>query len=338
MTERTASTPPIEVHDADEEEWTTQLYIAMVRSPDPSAEMLAGEGFTLGQIEAGTRALERRELIESMGLGRWRVRPPDVALRQLATNWETRAQFARAGAPELSAVWRQTQQRAVSPLVPGMRALHSSEEVVEALATAWNEATDTFNMMLDNSPACRRWLLGHPLRDDGWVWRDSVAERYLVHSGLLDDPDATAELQRRATAGVIIRVAHDVPFGLMTVDRHMVVCDSTRYSDEASGSFVHTGDPGVAPLTSLVDTLFSRASPFHPEGASAGPETGSLPLTRRDRRVLGFLAVGATDNQIARSLAISTRTVERRVRHIMETLGATTRFQAGVSAAQRGWL
>ena len=49
-----------------------------------------------------------------------------------------------------------------------------------------------------------------------------------------------------------------------------------------------------------------------------------------------LLASGATDSTITRRLGISQRTVERRVRHVMDTLGAETRFQAGVEAARQG--
>ena len=47
---------------------------------------------------------------------------------------------------------------------------------------------------------------------------------------------------------------------------------------------------------------------------------------------------GAHDEQIARKLGISLRTVRRRVADLMTELGADTRFQAGVEAARRGWL
>ena len=41
---------------------------------------------------------------------------------------------------------------------------------------------------------------------------------------------------------------------------------------------------------------------------------------------------------IAGQTVISQRTVERKVRTMLEQLGASTRFQAGVQAARRGWL
>ena len=54
--------------------------------------------------------------------------------------------------------------------------------------------------------------------------------------------------------------------------------------------------------------------------------------------ILTLLAAGASDATIARQSGISQRTVERRVRALMDQLGAGTRFQAGVQAARRGWL
>jgi len=56
------------------------------------------------------------------------------------------------------------------------------------------------------------------------------------------------------------------------------------------------------------------------------------------RALLALLAAGLTDEAIARSLGISLRTVQRRIHDLMETLGATTRFQAGMAARERGWV
>jgi DNA-binding NarL/FixJ family response regulator len=55
----------------------------------------------------------------------------------------------------------------------------------------------------------------------------------------------------------------------------------------------------------------------------------------QDQDVLFLLAAGATDGMIARKLGISERTAHRRVKALMESLGARTRFQAGIQAARR---
>jgi DNA-binding NarL/FixJ family response regulator len=61
-------------------------------------------------------------------------------------------------------------------------------------------------------------------------------------------------------------------------------------------------------------------------------------LDLRDARILSLLSDGRSDSTIARESGISVRTVERRVRSLMDRLGAKTRFQAGVQAARRGWI
>jgi DNA-binding NarL/FixJ family response regulator len=55
------------------------------------------------------------------------------------------------------------------------------------------------------------------------------------------------------------------------------------------------------------------------------------------RFLLQELAAGAKDEQIARTLGLSLRTVRRRVADLIE-LGVDNRFQAGVEAVRRGWL
>ncbi|MDQ2847647.1 MAG: helix-turn-helix transcriptional regulator, partial [Actinomycetota bacterium] len=44
------------------------------------------------------------------------------------------------------------------------------------------------------------------------------------------------------------------------------------------------------------------------------------------------------DGVAARRLGISERTMRRRVSAVMELLGATSRFDAGVKAARAGWI
>ena len=56
------------------------------------------------------------------------------------------------------------------------------------------------------------------------------------------------------------------------------------------------------------------------------------------RFLLQQLAAGAKDEQIARTLGISLRTVRRRVADLLIDLGVDTRFQAGAEAVRRGWL
>ena len=68
------------------------------------------------------------------------------------------------------------------------------------------------------------------------------------------------------------------------------------------------------------------------------PVEGQIGLRDQRRLLLAELADGVKDEQIARNLDLSLRTVRRRVASLMTELGVDTRFQAGVEAVRRGWL
>jgi DNA-binding CsgD family transcriptional regulator len=70
-------------------------------------------------------------------------------------------------------------------------------------------------------------------------------------------------------------------------------------------------------------------------------ESGQLTLTPMERSILMALARGAKDESGARELGVSPRTYRRYVTDLCTRLGATSRFQAGILAAQAGlisWL
>ena len=69
-------------------------------------------------------------------------------------------------------------------------------------------------------------------------------------------------------------------------------------------------------------------------GRSSGLASPSRPddLTTREREVLDLLAEGASNQQIARSLGISLKTVQNHVSHILDKLQAADRTQAALRA------
>lgn len=62
------------------------------------------------------------------------------------------------------------------------------------------------------------------------------------------------------------------------------------------------------------------------------------PLTRREREVLGLLADGLTDREVAARLVISPKTVEKHVGALLRKTEAPSRTAAVVQALDRGWL
>lgn len=74
-------------------------------------------------------------------------------------------------------------------------------------------------------------------------------------------------------------------------------------------------------------------------GALATPRVVSdveVPLTQRESEVLGQLANGLTNKEIATVLGISYETVKEHVQHILRKIGVTDRTQAAVWAVRKG--
>ena len=66
------------------------------------------------------------------------------------------------------------------------------------------------------------------------------------------------------------------------------------------------------------------------------PGAAAEPLTRREREVLGLLAEGLPNRQIAARLGIGEKTVKAHVTHVMEKLGVHSRTQAALAAVRSG--
>jgi DNA-binding CsgD family transcriptional regulator len=93
--------------------------------------------------------------------------------------------------------------------------------------------------------------------------------------------------------------------------------------------------PRRAPWSaSFVDLAWQDAYPVQAAPAP-DPSTG---LSNAERCLLRLLGKGMTDASAARQLGVSLRTVRRMMAEIMARLGARSRFEAGIRAAERGWI
>lgn len=98
------------------------------------------------------------------------------------------------------------------------------------------------------------------------------------------------------------------------------------------------GDSVVSPeLTAKLVAAFQalHAAP----GALAPPEPAAAEpldtLSPREREILGQIARGASNKEIARELGIAETTVKIHVQHILRKLGLSSRVQAAVYASER---
>jgi DNA-binding NarL/FixJ family response regulator len=96
---------------------------------------------------------------------------------------------------------------------------------------------------------------------------------------------------------------------------------------------VHSGDAVVAPSTTR--RLLDRFAPMLPSSAAPAPPTLSV-LTEREREVLGYVAQGLSNSEIAARLVLSEATVKTHVGRILMKLELRDRVQAVVLAYESG--
>ncbi|GGM60025.1 hypothetical protein GCM10012275_33940 [Longimycelium tulufanense] len=148
-------------------------------------------------------------------------------------------------------------------------------------------------------------------------------------SGVCDE--TMPELANRSRRGELIRVLPDIPTKLALVDRQWALLPATTKGDPPDALLVRVPTL-VSLLANLFEACWRQATPL----VSLPDRGGADPSLRR--RVLALLATGMTDRNIASQLGIGLRTTQRHVRALMDVLGARSRFQAGVLAAQLGLL
>lgn len=309
------------------------VYQLAVRHPAMTRAQLVSEGHPPASVDQDLDELAARGLLKpGKTPNTWDAVPPDVALTAAAGRLERRAADTRELAYELSRIYQQVRATYASDR-HGIRSLGSLQELDNAINDVVTRAERDIRLLRNPSPhtslafraeqpSDRRRLVsaqGHPLRC-----------RCVYDARTLELPGGGAVVLARVEAGEEARFLTPLPISVTIADEEIAVLDLTSYDSSAVGSMVITERRLVAALNAIVDTFWQLAVPM------SGPAISEL--DERGHRVLRLLAAGATDAAIAEQVGISQRTVERRVRALMEQLGVTTRFQAGVQAARRGWL
>ncbi|MFE6776591.1 response regulator transcription factor [Streptomyces sp. NPDC057702] len=159
--------------------------------------------------------------------------------------------------------------------------------------------------------------------------RRGVRARLLCAPGALD-----RQFVQRHCGGPVpleVRVARIPLLAAVVVDgRAALVC-----ADAAVGRRASTiRDPGVIEAMRTLFTGIWRKSLAAGERLDAGDRSRKEML----RQILEWLRLGVTDEVAARELSVSVRTYRRYVAEMMSLLGADSRFQAGVRAAELGLL
>ncbi|MFE6779822.1 hypothetical protein [Streptomyces sp. NPDC057702] len=129
-----------------------------------------------------------------------------------------------------------------------------------------------------------------------------------------------------SAAGAEVRTLDVLPPRLIVFDRSQAILPGPDDGELA----VIVRNAAVARYAAAVFDLFwMTAAPFHGVGQGVPDREISRDI---DSAITRLLATGAKDEVIARRLGVSLRTCRRRIAHLMDDIGADSRFQAGYLA------
>ncbi|MFI5766586.1 MULTISPECIES: helix-turn-helix domain-containing protein [unclassified Streptomyces] len=285
------------------------------------------------QTERTLRHLERHGLAaqSSARPGRWVAAPPGVALGALLTQQRHELEQAELAAALLAEEYRaEAAEPAVYDLVEvvtGASAvahrfhqlqLGAVEEVCALVSGRPQVVTGT-----DNEAEERAAVRG-------------VAYRVVIEREVLTLPSGIREASTALARGEHIRVSAAVPTKLVIADRTLAMVPLTARGAEPAALVVHASGL-LESLMGLFEAVWRESLPLRlgstgaPEESAGGPDTTDL-------EILTLLLAGMTDASVAKHLELGLRTVQRRVRGLMELAGVTTRLQLGWHAYERGWV
>ncbi|MET8045507.1 helix-turn-helix transcriptional regulator [Micromonospora sp. NPDC005215] len=174
--------------------------------------------------------------------------------------------------------------------------------------------------------------LEHARRNDTELLERGVRIHTVGLESIRNDPHTLAHARFLTAGGAEFRTSPILPPRMILADRRAVLVPIDP-ADTRKGALHLTGPGFVASMLALFTQVWEIATPL---GAAREPEREGL--TAQERALLELLGQGLTDEAAAVRLGVSPRTARRMMADLMERLQARSRFEAGLKAAQRGWL
>lgn len=165
----------------------------------------------------------------------------------------------------------------------------------------------------------------------------TVRGRVVFDRDLVRDADVLDIIRQRPGRHYEVRVHTLVPVKMLATDRSMALLP-IRQHDEAQVGVLITESAVLDSFLALFDYVWETATRLPTVTGDDPGSPGRSPLSAEDRHLLSLLLAGLTDQAIAGHLRVSVRTVERRLRALMDAAHVRTRIQLGWEAARQHWL
>lgn len=166
--------------------------------------------------------------------------------------------------------------------------------------------------------------------------------RAVLDRAVLAEPGIVHDAIDSLRNGVQLRVADQLPMKLMLADAELGLVPLAATPTGEPGAVLLHRSGLLDAMDALFETVWRTAHPLELSSTGGAAEhtveRGAEGPTDLDRRILALLLAGVTDPTAATQLALSPRTLHRRLRHLMDIAGVRTRMQLGGHAVRHGWV
>ncbi|MCM2576889.1 helix-turn-helix domain-containing protein [Streptomyces meridianus] len=316
--------------ECQESVYRTLIGLGAAEVPELARRMAVPEE----QVVRTLRLLERQGLAarSSARPGRWVAAPPAVALGALVTRrrheLERAEQSAAALADEYSAVASEPAAHDLVEVVTGASAVAH-----RFLQLQLGAAREVCGLVTDR-PAAVTGVENHA--EEQAVER-GVRYRVVIEREVLNGPTGLAQVSDALGRDEEVRVVDRVPTKLVIADRSLAMVPLTRRATEPAALMVHASGL-LESLVGLFEGVWRQALPLRADGTGVPREEQPDGPDATDLEILSLLLAGLTDASVAKHLDLGLRTVQRRVKNLMELTESSTRLQLGWHAHERGWV
>jgi len=315
------------------------LYRAMLTEPSLGVtELCARLGLPENEVREGLDELIRLTLLRESreSPGRLRAVSPEVGLAAIVRHQEAELarrqhELATSKARVAEAVAEFSDLRPNTP-VDGTQRLVGLDAIQAELELLAKDLTfECLAVMPGGAQSPASLEASRPLDKDA-LDRD-ISLLTLYQDSARHDPPTYGYARWLTEHGGQVRTAPILPPRMLIFDRRIVLVPVDPLNTKL-GALCTRETAIIASLLTIFQQAWGTAIPLGAD-ITTSPETG---LTGVERQLLRLLANGMTDEAAGKRLGISARTVRRQMAGLMERLGATSRFEAGLKAAQHGWL
>lgn len=144
-------------------------------------------------------------------------------------------------------------------------------------------------------------------------------------------PHRLVERMRQVAPGAVVIVMDLVPVQEDAVEFIKAGASGLIMKDATAETFVETirsvAEGRKVLPSALTGTLFSHVAQHAAAHRPTNKRLGAVRMTRREQEIIGLIADGLSNKEIARQLHVSPHTVKSHVRNILEKLALHSRLQ-----------